>query len=61
MKDKVIIVLFLIFICSKLIFNYINRNIEKYTRVELGSLDSENIEKYHNKRLEWQRYKEKFE
>ena len=27
MKDKVIIVLFLIFICSKLIFNYINRNI----------------------------------
>lgn len=41
--------------------NYINRNIEKYKRLELGSLDSENIEKYHNKRLEWQRYKEKFE
>ena len=40
---------------------YINRNIEKYKRLELGSLDSENIEKYHNKRLEWQRYKEKFE
>ena len=41
--------------------NYINRNIEKYKLIELGSLDSENIEKYHNKRLEWQRYKEKFE
>ena len=40
---------------------YINRNIEKYKRLELGSLDSENIEKYHNKRLEWQRYKKKFE
>ena len=40
--------------------NYINRNIEKYKRLELGSLDSDNIEKYHNKRLEWQSYKEKF-
>lgn len=27
MKDKIIIVLFLVFICSKLIFNYINKNI----------------------------------
>lgn len=40
--------------------NYINRNIEKYKRLELGSLDSENIEKYHNKRTAWQNYKERF-
>lgn len=40
--------------------NYIDRNIEKYKRLELGSLDNENIEKYHNKRLQWQEYKEKF-
>lgn len=40
--------------------NYIYRNIEKYKRLELGSLDSENIEKYHNKRLQWQEYKERF-
>jgi len=40
--------------------NYIDRNIDKYKRLELGSLDNENIEKYHNKRLEWQEYKRKF-
>ncbi len=40
--------------------NYIDRNIEKYKRLELGSLDDENIKKYHNKRLQWQEYREKF-
>ena len=42
MKDKVIIVLFLIFICSKLIFNYINRNIVNVL---------ETIAKYDNPKL----------
>lgn len=36
---------------------YIDRQIDKYKRLELGSIDSENIEKYHQKRLEWQHYK----
>ena len=40
--------------------NYIDRNIEKYKRLELGSIDAENIDKYHRKRLEWQEYKKKF-
>lgn len=40
--------------------NYIDRNIEKYNRLELGSIDKENIEKYHNKKVEWQKYKERF-
>lgn len=40
--------------------NYIDRNIEKYKRLEMGSLDAENIDKYHRKRLEWQEYKQKF-
>lgn len=40
--------------------NYINRNIEKYKRLELGSLDNDNIEKYHNKRLQWEEYKKQF-
>lgn len=39
---------------------YIDRNIQKYSRLELGSIDPENAEKYHNKRLEWLDYKEKF-
>lgn len=39
---------------------YIDRNIDKYKRLELGSIDEKNAEKYHNKRLEWQEYKEKF-
>lgn len=40
---------------------YIDRNIDKYKRLETGSLDESNIEKYHNKRLEWEEYKKKFE
>lgn len=40
--------------------NYIDRNINRYSRLELGSLDTENAEKYHNKRLQWIEYKEKF-
>ena len=40
--------------------NYIDRNIDKYSRLELGSTDAENVEKYHNKRLAWQEYKELF-
>ena len=40
--------------------NYIDRNIDKYSRLELGSTDAENVEKYHNKRLAWQEYKEHF-
>lgn len=40
--------------------NYIDRNINKYSRLELGSIDIENAEKYHNKRLQWLEYKEKF-
>lgn len=40
--------------------NYIDRNIQKYNRLELGSTDNENIEKYHNKRLAWQQYKKRF-
>lgn len=40
--------------------NYIDRNIKKYSRLELGSIDNENIEKYHKKRLAWQKYKEQF-
>ena len=39
---------------------YIDRNIDKYKRLELGSLDEANIEKYHNKRLAWEEYKKKF-
>ncbi len=38
----------------------IERNIEKYKRLELGSVDQENIEKYHNKRIAWQEYKKRF-
>ena len=40
--------------------NYIDRNIQKYSRLELGSTDNENIEKYHKKRLAWQQYKKNF-
>lgn len=36
------------------------RQIRKYKRLELGSTDEENIEKYHNKRLEWQQYNKEF-
>lgn len=38
----------------------IERNIEKYKRLELGSLDPEDIEKYHSKKLAWQEYKKRF-
>lgn len=40
--------------------NYINRQINKYKRLELGSISYENIEKYHQKRLDWQKYKKQF-
>ncbi len=40
--------------------NYINRQINKYKRLELGSISPENIEKYHQKRLDWQKYKKQF-
>lgn len=39
---------------------YIDRQIDKYKRLELGSIDSENIEKYHKKVLEWKNYKRKY-
>lgn len=35
---------------------YNERQIRKYKRLELGSTDSENAIKYHNKRIEWQQY-----
>ncbi|MEI3355687.1 MAG: phage minor capsid protein [Clostridia bacterium] len=40
--------------------NYIENNIKKYSRLELGSIDNEEIEKYHDKRIAWQSYKERF-
>lgn len=40
--------------------NYIENNIKKYSRLELGSIDNEEIEKYHDKRIAWQDYKERF-
>ncbi len=39
---------------------YIERNIDKYKRLEQGSLDKENVQKYHDKRLQWQEYKKRF-
>lgn len=39
---------------------YIERQIRKYKRLEIGSTDEKNIEKYHNKRLKWQEYKKRF-
>lgn len=39
---------------------YIERNIEKYKRLELGSIAEEDIKKYHQKRIAWQNYKKKF-
>ncbi|MFR8144756.1 MAG: phage minor capsid protein [Clostridia bacterium] len=41
--------------------NYIENNIKKYSRLELGSIDNEEVEKYHKKRIAWQNYKERFE
>lgn len=40
--------------------NYIDKNINKYKKLELGSVDSANIDKYHNKKLQWQNYKKRF-
>ena len=39
---------------------YNERQIRKYKRLELGSTDSSNIEKYHDKRLQWQKYNKEF-
>lgn len=39
---------------------YNERQIRKYKRLELGSTDEENIEKYHKKRLKWQQYNKEF-
>ncbi len=39
---------------------YNERQIRKYKGLELGSVDSSNIEKYHNKRLQWQQYNKEF-
>lgn len=36
------------------------RKIRKYARLELGSTDAENVEKYHNKKIEWQEYNKEF-
>lgn len=36
------------------------RKIRKYKRLELGSTDESNIEKYHNKRLKWQKYNKEY-
>lgn len=39
---------------------YNERQIRKYKRLELGSTDEENIEKYHKRRLKWQQYNKEF-
>lgn len=39
---------------------YNERQIRKYKRLELGSTDKNNIEKYHKKRIEWQQYNKEF-
>ena len=39
---------------------YNERQIRKYKRLELGSTDEENIEKYHNKRVEWEQRNKEF-
>lgn len=39
---------------------YNERQIRKYKRLELGSTDDGNIEKYHNKRIQWQNYNKEF-
>lgn len=38
--------------------NYINQNIYKYQRLEVGSLDEENIQRYKDKRQEWENKKQ---
>lgn len=39
---------------------YNERQIRKYKRLELGSTNKDNIEKYHKKRIEWQQYNKEF-
>ena len=39
---------------------YNERQIRKYKRLELGSIDDSNCEKYHNKRIEWEQYNKDF-
>ena len=39
---------------------YNERQIRKYKRLELGSTDEENIDKYHKKRVQWQLYNKQF-
>lgn len=38
----------------------IDRNIEKYKRLELGSINEEDVEKYRNKRKAWEEYRKRF-
>jgi hypothetical protein len=40
--------------------HYNERQIRKYKRLEMGSIDPNNIEKYRQKRIEWQEYNKKF-
>lgn len=39
---------------------YNERQIRKYKRLELGSTDEENIQKYHDKRVQWQKFNKEF-
>lgn len=39
---------------------YNERQIRKYKRLELGSTEDANCEKYHNKRIEWEQYNKEF-
>lgn len=39
---------------------YNERQIRKYKRLELGSTDDTNCEKYHDKRIEWEQYNKEF-
>jgi len=39
---------------------YNERQIRKYKRLEFGSIDDEDIEKYHKKRKEWQLYNKQY-
>ena len=39
---------------------YNERQIRKYKRLELGSTDDANCEKYHDKRVKWEQYNKEF-
>lgn len=39
---------------------YNERQIRKYKRLELGSIDDADVEKYHKKRVEWQLYNKQY-